>query len=125
MAPSATKQPGSRGGRPPEADPQEVLKVALRLFDTKGFDAVTMDEIAAAAGISRRTLFRVFPSKTDLAWEGLRDVLRTVRAQATAVSGASLPLSAVVDRLLLSTLHNLEEPRRANLARRRLRLVAK
>lgn len=55
-------------GRPPVADPFEVARTALRLFAERGFDATTVDEIAAAAGISRRTLFRYFPSKNDLVW---------------------------------------------------------
>ncbi|WFR68275.1 TetR family transcriptional regulator [Curtobacterium flaccumfaciens] len=45
--------------------------VALRLFDEQGFDAVSMDDVAAAAGVSRRSLFRLFPSKAALVWGGL------------------------------------------------------
>ncbi len=41
------------------------------MFDEQGFDAVSMDDVAAAAGISRRSLFRLFPSKAALVWGGL------------------------------------------------------
>ncbi len=58
--------PEPKGGRPLEVDRQKVSLLALSLFEKRGFDDVTMDEIATAAEISRRTLFRAFPSKADL-----------------------------------------------------------
>jgi len=60
-------------GRPRTIDPDEVSLVALRLFDEQGFDEVSMDDVAAAAGISRRSLFRLFPSKAALVWGGLEE----------------------------------------------------
>lgn len=58
-------------GRARTIDRQAVSLVALRLFDEQGFDAVSMDDVATAAGISRRSLFRLFPSKAALVWGGL------------------------------------------------------
>lgn len=43
-----------------------IAATALTLFDEKGFDGVTVDEIASASGISRRTLFRYFSTKEDI-----------------------------------------------------------
>lgn len=44
----------------------EVESVAMRLFETRGFDEVTVDEISAAAQISARTFYRYFPAKEDV-----------------------------------------------------------
>ncbi|MEG8279204.1 TetR/AcrR family transcriptional regulator [Streptomyces sp. AHA2] len=43
-----------------------VSDIAVRLFLEKGFDAVSVAEVAAAAEISKPTLFRYFPAKEDL-----------------------------------------------------------
>jgi AcrR family transcriptional regulator len=44
----------------------EVAATAIRLFLDEGFDAVTVDQISAAAGLSRRSFFRYFRSKEDV-----------------------------------------------------------
>ena len=45
---------------------ETVSDTAIRLFLAKGFDAVSVAEVAAAAEISKPTLFRYFPAKEDL-----------------------------------------------------------
>jgi AcrR family transcriptional regulator len=44
----------------------EVAVVALELFAEKGFDGATVDDIARAAGMSRTSFFRYFPTKEDV-----------------------------------------------------------
>ncbi|PZE56309.1 TetR family transcriptional regulator [Curtobacterium sp. MCPF17_047] len=58
-------------GRPRTIDPDVVSLVALRMFDERTYDAVSMDDVASEAGISRRSLFRLFPTKGSLVWGGL------------------------------------------------------
>lgn len=45
---------------------EAIWSAAIELFVAKGFDQTTVDEIAAAAGTSRRSFFRHFESKSDL-----------------------------------------------------------
>jgi AcrR family transcriptional regulator len=52
----------------------ELTDVALDLFLQRGFEATTVDEIAASAGISRRSLFRYFASKEAIIFDSLQDV---------------------------------------------------
>ena len=48
------------------ATKQSIQEHALRLFMEKGYDATTVEEIAAAAGVSHMTFFRYFPRKEEV-----------------------------------------------------------
>jgi AcrR family transcriptional regulator len=52
---------------------ETLSEIAIRLFLEKGFDAVSVAEIAAAAEISKPTLFRYFPAKEDLVLHRIAD----------------------------------------------------
>lgn len=72
----------------------ELELLALDLFAARGFDRTTVDDLAEAAGIGRRTFFRYFPSKNDVLWgdfdtalEGLRERLAAVPADVPLLEG--------------------------------------
>lgn len=54
-----------------EAVRAEVLRCAWQLFAHQGYEETTIDEVAASAGMSRRTFFRYFTSKDELVLERL------------------------------------------------------
>ena len=59
-------QTKTTSNRPFASSRAAVEKVALELFAERGFDDTPVEDIAAAAGISRRTFFRYFPTKSDV-----------------------------------------------------------
>ena len=57
---------------------QAISDTATRLFEARGFEAVTVAEIAAAANVSAKTVFNYFPAKEDLFFDAedtVRDAL--------------------------------------------------
>lgn len=59
---------GHRVGRRRSTTRDHISNVAIDLFAARGFDEVSVDDVAEAAGIARRTLFRYYPSKNALPW---------------------------------------------------------
>jgi mycofactocin system transcriptional regulator len=67
-------------GRPVATSHAEIEEAAFRLFAERGFDATTLDAIAAEVGVGRRTLFRYFESKNDIPWGRFEDTLDGLRS---------------------------------------------
>src|ERR1700753_80205 len=65
MATAAPTQPRRRARRK-EARPGEIVEAALRLFADSGLAATKLEDVAAAAGISKGTIYLYFPTKEDL-----------------------------------------------------------
>ena len=84
-----------RVGRRPSTSRAELERVAFGLFAAKGFDDTAVDDIAAAAGIARRTFFRYYPSKNDLVWGDFDAELERFRAWFAAVPAGEPVLAAV------------------------------
>ncbi|MBV2365151.1 TetR/AcrR family transcriptional regulator [Streptomonospora nanhaiensis] len=74
-------------GRGAAPDRGAVVAAALRLFTEAGYESTTMDDIAAAAGTSRRSLFRHFGSKEDILFAELDDLFETVQRYLDAAPG--------------------------------------
>ena len=63
-----------------------LLDAATAIFARRGFEAPTMDELAAACGRDRRTLYRYFPSKEDLFWEAAERAYRMLERRFRGVA---------------------------------------
>jgi mycofactocin system transcriptional regulator len=73
-----------RVGRRPRTSRAELERVALRLFAERGFEETTVDDIASAAGIGRRTFFRYYNSKNDVVWGDFEGELERMRERFAA-----------------------------------------
>jgi TetR/AcrR family transcriptional regulator, regulator of mycofactocin system len=98
----------------------ELEQAAFALFDARGFDATTVDEIAAAAGIGRRTFFRYFPSKNDIPWGAFEDELSRMRVRLKACP-PEVPLMDAIRLALID--FNRVAPPQVPLHRRRMELI--
>ena len=70
---------------------EELELIALQLFAERGFDSTTVDDVAEAAGIGRRTFFRYFASKNDVVWGDWEMALTFFRTELEAIP-ADVPL---------------------------------
>jgi mycofactocin system transcriptional regulator len=75
--------------------------IALRLFDAQGFDETPVEQIAAEAGVSRRTFFRYFDTKADVLWHNFDGEVTELRSQLGIVD-TQVPLLAAIRTAVLA-----------------------
>ena len=95
---------GPRRGRPPGTSRRELELIALRLFTEQGFDNTTIDQIAAEAGVSKRTFFRYFSSKASVLWSEFDSEVDTIR-RALADVPAEVPMMDAIRRAVVAANH--------------------
>jgi mycofactocin system transcriptional regulator len=107
-------------GRRRSTTQDHITDVALDLFASRGFDEVSVDDVANAAGIARRTLFRYYSSKNAIPWgdfdaylDHMRDLLDAMPSD-VAVSDAL--------RSALLAFNSFDETETA-IHRKRMRLI--
>ncbi|NEC27771.1 TetR family transcriptional regulator [Streptomyces sp. SID8111] len=97
--PATTEAPESAAGSRAAAQRlkmrRELAAAAMELFASKGYEATTVDEIAAAAGVARRTFFRHFRSKEEAIFPDHDDTLVRAEAVLNAAPAHEHPLDTV------------------------------
>lgn len=88
-------------GRQASTDHASIERAAFALFEEQGFDETTMEQIAEAVGVGRRTLFRYFPSKNDIPWGQFDDSLRNFAEHLAGVP-ATVPVAEAVHRCVVA-----------------------
>ena len=94
----------SRRGRPPATSSHELRQIALRLFAECGFEATTIDQITAEAGVSERTFFRYFATKASVLWTEFDAEVDAIRAALAAVPD-EVPMMDAIRRAVVSANH--------------------
>lgn len=68
-------QPPSKQGRPKASSRETLSEAACELFLEKGYDATSVSDITARAGVSRSSFFNYFAAKSDVVWSGFDERL--------------------------------------------------
>lgn len=112
--------PSNPVGRRPSTTRGQLGDLGIELFTSKGFDETSIDDIADAAGIARRTFFRYFPSKNAVPWGDFDTQLAALRAHLDG-----LPADIALPDALRSALvqFNTFPPGEAAIHRQRMSLI--
>lgn len=112
-----TTQPSRRLGRPPatlngQTVPERLVEVSLRLFAEKGFEGTSVQDVVAAAGVTKGAMYHYFDSKDDLLAEIYARVLREQYDRLEMFAQRSAPVEqrvhgAAAD-VIVTTIENLE-----------------
>jgi mycofactocin system transcriptional regulator len=107
-------------GRRRSTTQDHITDVALDLFASRGFDEVSVDDVANAAGIARRTLFRYYSSKNAIPWGDFDAYLDHMRDLLDA-----MPSDVAVSDALRSALlaFNSFDENETAIHRKRMRLI--
>lgn len=79
---------------------QRITAAGMRLFIKQGYDSTTLDEIAEAAGISRRTFFYYFKSKDEILLSMQRNNSEALSAAVRKAPRGKKPLDTIRDAVL-------------------------
>ena len=100
VPPAGRDEPANRRSRQKSDRRGQLLAAAERLFAERGFLAVRLEDIGAAAGVSGPAIYRHFANKEALLVELLVGISTRLLAGARAVTAAGANPASVLDRLI-------------------------
>jgi AcrR family transcriptional regulator len=86
---------------------ERIADAALKLFAERGYDETTLDEIADAADVSRRTIFAYYDSKEEILFCGESDYLARLKQMLDERPESATTVDAI--RQFLSTIEPLDD----------------
>lgn len=89
----------------------KIIDLSIRLFTERGIRGVTMNEVAATLGISKRTLYEIFDKKEDVLFEGVRRYFGQRRGQ---LELRAARCTNVIEIMLVAYKMKVEEFRKTN-----------
>lgn len=99
----------ARRGRPPGTSRRTLELIALRLFAQQGFDETPIEQIAAEAGVSRRTFFRYFDSKASVLWGEFDSEISVIREALAKVPGSVPTMDAIRQAVVTANHYRAED----------------
>jgi AcrR family transcriptional regulator len=93
-----------RRGRPRAYQPDVALGKALRLFRKEGFAATSLDDLSAATGMNRPSLYGAFGDKRELYIKSYQRYRDDARATMTAIFSGDLPIRKRLERIYAAAL---------------------
>ncbi|WP_017580969.1 TetR/AcrR family transcriptional regulator [Nocardiopsis valliformis] len=109
----------ARGQRTAEAEagrgsvPERLLRAATRLFAERGFESTSVQEVVAAAGVTKGAMYHYFGSKDDLLYEVYGRVLRMQTEHLVEISSRDVPVAervhAAACDVIVTSIANLDD----------------
>jgi TetR/AcrR family transcriptional regulator len=88
---------------------EAVFQAAARMFSAKGFDGVSMDDIAEGAGVNKAMIYYHFADKLALYRAIVADMLISVAERVTAIAEAPMSPAEKIDRFIEGFVRNADE----------------
>ena len=102
---------------------EAIAAAARRLFLERGFDGVTVAEVARAADVSPATVFNYFPTKEDIFFSGMR-AFEAQLVEAVRKRGSGVSALAAFRQQLIQNVTRLAQPRTADMIASAARVIS-